>query len=104
MVICLCGIFAHIIRKTLATEEKKSVPKLNLNELSSSSDDDDNGKELFRPRLIPSKTKFDGIPLLDDTDDSDNGLSTFKFRENSVKLIHFISRVFWPGHSSEKRG
>jgi len=74
MVICLCGIFAHIIRKTLATEEKKSVPKLNLNELSSSSDDDDNGKELFRPRLIPSKTKFDGIPLLDDTDDSDNGL------------------------------
>ena len=80
MVICLCGIFAHIIRKTLATEEKKSVPKLNLNELSSSSDDDDNGKELFRPRLISSKTKFDGIPLLDDTDDSDNGLrSMLKF-------------------------
>ena len=88
----------------MATEEK-SVPKLNLNELSSSSDDDDDGNELFRPRNPnPSKTKFDGVPLLDDTDDSDNGLSTFKFRENSVKLIHFISRVFWPGHSSEIRG
>ena len=75
MVICLCGIFAHIIRKALATEEKPLVPKLNLNELSSSSDDDDDGNELFRPRSNPSTTKFDGVPLLYDTDDSDNGQS-----------------------------
>ena len=75
MIICLSGIFAHVIRKAITAEEPH-VPKLNLEDLNSSSDDDDNGfntsQEIFRPRSNPSTTKIEGLPLLYDSESEDD--------------------------------
>ena len=64
MVICLLGIFAHVLRKSLKSEELQSTPHHHLN-LSSSDDE-----EFFRPRtkeqspILPNE----GFALLDDSD------------------------------------
>ena len=61
MVICLLGIFAHVLRKSLKSEPQ-SEPLKHLN-LSSDSEDED----FFRPRAKSSQSPIlpkEGFPLL----------------------------------------
>ena len=64
MVICLLGIFAHVLRKSLKSEELQSTPQHHLN-LSSSDDE-----EFFRPRTKEQSPVLpnEGFALLDDSD------------------------------------
>ena len=74
MVICLSGIFAHVLRKAMASENgSKSVPRLNLEDLSSDDDDNDSENRYFRPRSSAnSKTKIEDLPLLCNSDSEDD--------------------------------
>ena len=65
MVICLLGIFAHVIRKSLKTE----TSEVNPNQFTVNSDSSD--EELFRPRMNSSQSPIfpkEGFPLLNDSD------------------------------------
>jgi hypothetical protein len=74
MVICLLGIFAHVIRKTIKADEIQNAanPKKRFEEMSSSEDDLEFRHEArFNSMRRPIMTK-EGLPLLDnDSEDSD---------------------------------
>lgn len=74
MVICLLGIFAHVIRKTIKADEIQNAanPKKRFEEMSSSEDDLEFRHEArFNSMRSPIMTK-EGLPLLDnDSEDSD---------------------------------
>ena len=82
MVICLLGIFAHVLRKSLKSEESTPHhPHLNL----SSSDDE----EFFRPRtkeqspILPNE----GFALLDQDSDSEEYIEMNHHR-NRTKSVN----------------
>ena len=82
MVICLLGIFAHVLRKSLKSEESTPHhPHLNL----SSSDDE----EFFRPRtkeqspILPNE----GFALLDQDSDSEEYIE-MNHHHNRTKSVN----------------
>ena len=83
MVICLLGIFAHVLRKSLKSEESTPHhPHLNL----SSSDDE----EFFRPRtkeqspILPNE----GFALLDQNSDSEEYIEMNHHHRNRTKSVN----------------
>lgn len=66
MVICLLGIFAHVLRKSLKSDPSEFTP----NHLNLSSDSDSDGEEFFRPRTKEQSPIFpkEGLPFLEDSD------------------------------------
>ena len=84
MVICLLGIFAHVLRKSLKSEESTPHPHPHLN-LSSSDDE-----EFFRPRtkeqspILPNE----GFALLDQDSDSEEYIEMNHHHRNRTKSVN----------------
>ena len=86
MVICLLGIFAHVLRKSLKTEPQSE----HLKHLNLSSDSEN--EEFFRPRAKSSQSPIlpkEGFPLLDDSD-SEEYIEMSRNRTKSVNSDDFV--------------
>ena len=86
MVICLLGIFAHVIRKSL----KSDAPQPSHHQLNLSSDSSD--EEFFRPRAKSSQSPIfpkEGFSLLDDSD-SEEYIEMHRNRTKSVNSDDFV--------------
>jgi len=109
MVICLFGIFAHVIRKAIKTDEiqdsvTKSAKKGRFESISlSSSEDDLDFQHDSRFSSMPIQTK-EGLPLLEDSEDSDeidntgevsNSKSRHRLRSNNSDDYYLKETRTW---------